>query len=130
MITIKGIVVTGVGDFKKRMTKYPKVFERATGEKLVKGTLNVRVKRRIQVREHFRILGKDINEPMQDLLFEKCFINGIPAYRIRPLNLLNGSGGHGDDTLEIACSQEIPNVPPGTVVEVTLSRDDLDPKNF
>jgi hypothetical protein len=69
--------------------------------------------------------GIEINEP-EDFLFERCRINGIPAYRIRPLNLINGGGGHGDHMLEIACSVEIPDVPHGTVVEIELFRDDTD----
>ena len=31
-----------------------------------------------------------INEPGQDLLIERCRINEIPAYRIRPLDLATG----------------------------------------
>jgi len=130
MITLKGYVAKGVRDFEKRMTNFPEVFKRAAGEQLFPGTLNVKVARKIPVKEDFRIRGVEINEPEQDLLFERCLINGIQAYRIRPRNLLTGLGGHGDDTLEIACSQEIPNVLPGTVVEVTLFRDDIDSKDF
>ncbi len=130
MITLKGHVVKGVRHFEKRMTNFPEVFRRATGEQLFPGTLNVRVGRKIKIKEHFRIPGKEINEREQDLLFEICRINGIWAYRIRPYRPVDGSGGHGDDTLEIACSQEIPNVPPGTMVEVTLFRDDIDPEDF
>ena len=125
MVILTGHVVRGVGHFKQRMTTHPEAFYRATGEKLFPGTLNVRLERRVEVREHFRILGREINEPEQDLLFEVCRINGIWAYRIRPWNPRTGSGGHGDDTLEIACSQEIPNVREGTKVEVALFRDDV-----
>jgi len=50
----------------------------------------------------------------------KCAgINGIWAYRIRPLDAMGG-GGHGDDILEIACSKKIPNVGPGAEVEIVL----------
>jgi CTP-dependent riboflavin kinase len=118
--------VGGVGDFRRRMTKFPEAFARAAGEKLFPGTLNVDVKRKIPVREHFRIRGIEINEPEQDLLFEVCRINGIWAYRIRPLNLVDGRGGHGDHILEIACAQEIPDVPHGSIVEIALFRDDID----
>jgi CTP-dependent riboflavin kinase len=108
------------------MTKYPEAFKKATGENLIPGTLNVRVEREIRVREDFRIRGTEINEPEQDLLFEVCHINGIRAYRIRPCDVSTGSGGHGDDTLEMACSQEIPNVTHGSVVDIELFRDDID----
>jgi hypothetical protein len=73
----------------------------------------------------FRIRGIEIGEPDQDLLFEVCRINEIWAYRIRPLDLRDGSGGHGDDTLEIACSREIPDLAEKSVVEIALFRDDL-----
>ncbi len=126
MILLKGQVVGGVAHFRQRMTNFPEAFKRATGENLFPGTLNVEVKRKIPVREHFRIPGTEVNEPEQDLLFEVCRINGIWAYRIRPYNVNTGLGGHGDDTLEIACSQKIPNVTHGSVVEIALFRDDID----
>lgn len=114
MITLEGHVEDGCRHFQQRLKleKFRAAFFKATGENLVKGTLNVKVDRCISIKEHFRIRGKDIDEPQQDLLFEICRINGIWAYRIRPLDLCTGAGGHGDDTLEIACSKEIPNAPP------------------
>jgi len=111
MIILKGPVspeARGMKHFSRRMTEYPKVFEKATGERLYPGTLNVNVGRRNPVREHFRIRGTEINEPEQDLLFEVCRINQIWAYRIRPFHLATGEGGHGDHIIEIACSQKIP----------------------
>lgn len=108
------------------MTNYAAVFERAVGEKLYPGTINVKVATAVPIREEFRISGMDIGEPEQDLLFEKCLINGIQAYRIRPYNLKSGGGGHGDDVLEIACSIEVPCVAPGSSVEVTLFRTDFE----
>lgn len=120
MIILKGSVCPeGQKHFSKRMTEYPEVFEKATGEHLFRGTLNVDVGTTIPIREHFRIRGAEINEPGQDLLFEVCRINGIWAYRIRPLDAM-GEGGHGDRILEITCSREIPNVPPGTEVQIAL----------
>lgn len=124
MVVLTGRVVQGCGHFRPRMTKYSEVFRRATGEELFKGTLNVQVCREIRVKEHFRIRGTEIGEPEQDLLFEKCRINGIQAYRIRPYNPKDGTGGHGDDILEIACSQKILNVTPGSEVEIELCTDD------
>lgn len=108
------------------MTQFPEVVRKATGEELFPGTLNVEVGRRISINEHFRIRGKEIGEPHQDLLFEVRRINGIWAYRIRPFDLRDGSGGHGDDTLQIACSSEIPNATGKSGgVEIALFRDDL-----
>ena len=102
-----GRIVTGAGHARQRMARYPRVFLNATGEVLVEGTLNVNVGRNVPVREDFRIRGSEIDEPGQDLLFEACRINGIPAYRIRPYVLTTGEGGHGDHILEIACCQII-----------------------
>ena len=109
MRVVTGEICSGCGHFKKRMDDYPNVFEKATGGKLFPGTLNVRLDKSVPIKEHFRILGSDIGEPEQDLLFEICRINDIWAYRIRPLNLVNGSGGHGDHMVEIACSTELRN---------------------
>jgi CTP-dependent riboflavin kinase len=123
MIILKGSVcpdAQGMKDFSRRMTQYAPVFERATGERLYTGTLNVNIDKPFAVREHFRIRGTEINEPEQDLLFEVCRINGLWAYRIQPFHLTTGQGGHGDNIVEIACSQRIPNVSPGTEVEIAL----------
>ena len=127
MVVLRGQVEDGCKHFQQRLKleRFRAAFLKATGERLVKGTLNIKVDRCVPVKEHFRIRGKDIDEARQDLLFEICRINGIWAYRIRPLDLCSGAGGHGDDTLEIACSQEIENVSPGTEVEVALLRDDI-----
>ena len=124
MIILKGLVCSeaqGLKHFSRRMNEYPEVFERATGEHLYRGTLNVNVGKPIPVREHFRIRGTEINEPEQDLLFEVCRINQIWAYRIRPFHLVTGEGGHGDQILEITCSQKIP-VSPEDEVEIALFR--------
>jgi CTP-dependent riboflavin kinase len=123
VLILKGSVCPedqGLKHFSRRMTQYPRVFEKATGERLFPGTLNVNVGRPIPIREHFRIRGTEIEEPEQDLLFEVCRINGFWAYRIRPLNLITCEGGHGDHILEISCSQEILNVGPGSEVEIAL----------
>lgn len=106
---------------RKRMTDYPEVFLRATGEKLHPGTLNVIVGGEIKVREDFRILGREINEPHQDLIFERCRIEGIPAYGIRPLDAA-GNGGHGYHVLEITCAQTLPNTH-GSEVTVEFFRE-------
>jgi len=94
----------GLKHFSRRMREYPEVFERATGERLYEGTLNVNVGERIQIKEHFRIHGKELNE-QEDFLFEICRINGIWAYRIRPLDAMGG-GGHGDHIIEITFSRK------------------------
>lgn len=118
---VEGRIVRGVGHFRVRMTAYPDVFERATGEKLFPGTLNVQVAQPIPIRTDFRIEGRDINEPNQDLLFERCRINGIDAYRIRPSDA-QGNGGHGDHILEIACTQKLSGVDVDAVVKIELFR--------
>ena len=119
---VKGHVVKGVKDFTRGMTKYPHIFTKAAGMKLFPGTINVKIDHEIKVREDFRIKGAEIGEPDQDLIFERCKINGSDAYRIRPLNLKTGLGGHGDHILEIA-SQKVPHVEVGAEVEIELFRE-------
>jgi len=104
---VRGTIQSGVKHFTTRMTTYSKVFEETTGEKLFPGTLNVKIAEMLPIKEHFRIAGKDIGEPEQDLPFEVCRVNGKWAYRIRPLNVKTGGGGHGDDTIEIVCREQI-----------------------
>jgi hypothetical protein len=123
MTSVSGRVQKGVGDFSKRMKSFPEVFRRATGEDLYVGTLNVKVGTKVPIREDFRIEGADIGEPEQDLLFERCSVGDIPAFRIRPFNKQTGEGGHGDDVIEVASSQRIPNAQEGSTVEITFYRD-------
>ncbi len=110
------------GHFKQRMTNFPDVFEEATGERLIPGTLNVSVGSEIPIKEHFRIRGLRIGEPEQDLLFEVCRIDGFWAYRIRPYILSTGGGGNGDRILEISSSTSIPNNSPGTTLTIEFFR--------
>ena len=103
MPKLRGTVcAAGLGHMKKRMEKYATVFNAATGQDFYPGTLNVRVDTKVLPKEHFKIIGKEIGEPSQDLWFEVCRINNLWAYRIRPVHVLDGSGGHGDNILEIA----------------------------
>jgi CTP-dependent riboflavin kinase len=111
MVEVRGRIHEGNKDFTKRMNAFVEVFREAVGEDLFPGTLNVRVDKEIRIKEHFRISGADIGEPDQDLLFEICRVNGRWAYRIRPYNLADGSGGHGDHILEIACSVHLRREP-------------------
>ena len=122
MESVKGHIIAGAGDFCRRMTKFRDVFTKKVGEELYPATLNVKIDQEIKIREEFRILGAEIDEPGQDLLFENCLINGIKAFRIRPFRLSSGGGGHADNILEIACSRRIPNAEPGSKVEVTFFR--------
>lgn len=70
MKIVEGSLHNGSGDFTKRMTRFPGVFKHATGEELFPGTLNVQVKEEIEIKEHFRIRGSEIQEPDQDLLWK------------------------------------------------------------
>ena len=102
VMKVTGKIQTGSNQFTIRMTKYAAIFDDVTGQKLYAGTLNVKLEKPLSVCEHFRIVGRMIGEPEQDLLFENCRVNGHRAYRIRPYNLCDGSGGHSDDVIEIA----------------------------
>jgi hypothetical protein len=107
MTRICGSVQTGYGHFKVRINKFPEIFREATGEWLYPGTLNIKVEKPVQIQEHFSVT--DPFDPKQKLLLEVCRANGFWAYGIRPFNMETGEGGHGDDTIEIACSEKIPH---------------------
>jgi hypothetical protein len=110
------------GDFKRVMDAFPDVFAEATGEKLIPGTLNVKVGAPIKIEEDFRIVASELGGGEQDLLFEKCLIDGIRAYRLRRFNPSTGEGGHGDNILEISSSTWIPNSNPGNSVTIEFFR--------
>jgi hypothetical protein len=88
MVNLRGRAVQGNKHFsKKRLLRddFRLAYHNATGENLWKGTLNVEIDRCIPVKEHFRIRGKEISEPEQDLLFEICRVNGIWSFRSGPI---------------------------------------------
>ena len=120
---LTGEVVKGCGHFRCRISRYPTVFQQAVGYALCPGTINVRVDRCIPIFEQFRVEGRVIGEPDQDLLFERCRINGIDAVRVRPYSLNSGGGGHGDNILEISCGCRIGGVEIGAKVEVEVFRE-------
>jgi CTP-dependent riboflavin kinase len=122
---VTGRITHGVQHFRARMTRYADAFERAAGERLFPGTLNVDIGTPLKCREDFRIRGSDIGEPEQDLLFERCKVAGRNAYRIRPYQLRGGGGGHGDHVLEIACADELRPLFAGRedAVEIEFFRD-------
>jgi len=120
---LKGQVVKGCNHFQGRMTNYSEVFKNATGQDLYPGTINLKVPYAVTIREDFRIKGTEIGEPGQDFIFERCRIAGRDAFRIRPCSLQTGLGGHGDDTLEISCSERIPDVYVGAEFELEMFRD-------
>jgi CTP-dependent riboflavin kinase len=117
---VLGRVVPGMGAWRPRMERFPEVFLAHTGQRLFPGTLNVLLEAPLPIRAEFRIPGSAIGEPEQDMLFERCMIEGIDAFRLRPFQLADGSGGHGDHILEIVCSQELRRLlrdPDSVVVE-------------
>lgn len=107
LISVSGVLVHGIGAWRPRIERFLEVFRVATGQRLFPGTLNVHLDSPLPIREEFRILGSEIGEPEQDLLFERCRINGIEAFRLRPFQPATGAGGHGDHILEIVCSLEL-----------------------
>jgi CTP-dependent riboflavin kinase len=107
LITATVDKMEGFGHFRQRIEHFSNDFLKATGEVLVGGTLNLKVDRSIEIREHFRMLDPWKNEN-QVLQFEVCRLLGTWAYRVKPLKLDgSGLGGHGDDTLEIMCAKWI-----------------------
>ena len=105
------------------MTKYSGAFERAAGERLFPGTLNLEVPEEVPPCHHFVLSGTEIDEPGQDLWFEIVRVNGIWAYRIRPYQPRSGGGGHGDHILEIASAQELrPTLSRAEQIEIELFR--------
>jgi len=100
------------------MTEHPQVFEAAFGCTPYLGTINVRVDRPITIQPCRTI--PDPGDNGQVFLIEKCSINGIAAFRIRPSVIANpAAGGHGDKILEISSCTKIPGITPG--VEVTIN---------
>ena len=129
MIVLSGTVRAGFRHFERRMTEHSDAFAAAAGERLYPGTVNVHVARPVPVREHFRLIGATIGHAHEDFIFEVIRIGPHWAYRIRPLDLVTGAGGHGDDVIEVACATKLPLeiTAPNSVVELTFFRNSLAP---
>lgn len=125
MIILKGRVVEGARNFCWRMTESAAAFRDATGEYLYPGTLNVKVEIAVPLKEQFRVKGKDVGVPGQDILFEICRINRLWAYRVCTSPRDSADPAHSDDIFEIICAQKIPNALPGSGVTIELLRDDI-----
>ncbi|MEO5567475.1 MAG: hypothetical protein ABIR92_03230 [Gemmatimonadaceae bacterium] len=104
---VSGVVVHGIGAWRPRIERFPDVFRSLSGDPLFPGTLNVRLDQPLPIRAEFTIRGSEIGEPEQDLLFERCTVNGIPCFRLRPFQPATGAGGHGDHILEIVSTKEL-----------------------
>ena len=122
ILRVEGKVQRGQKDFTRRMVGHREKFEKAVGHPLYTGTLNINVGMPVEVREHFRILGREIGEPDQDLIFEICRVNGIWAYRIRPFQPATGKGGHGDHIIEITCEYKIEDAQEGSRLTIDFYR--------
>lgn len=122
LLVLRGTVVAGCGHFSRRIREFPQIFRQATGVDLFPGTINVEVDRNeaLEIHEEFR--SPDPIDSSQVLLFERCTINGFSGFRIRPFNVRDRSGGHGDHIIEVSSTERIPNVEAGALVVLTFQR--------
>jgi CTP-dependent riboflavin kinase len=104
---VSGRVIDGFGAWRPRIEQFPEVFLHGTGERLFPGTLNIVLDSPLSIREEFRIAGSEIGEPEQDMLFERCLVEGIEGWRLRPFQPATGAGGHGDHILEIVSAHQL-----------------------
>jgi CTP-dependent riboflavin kinase len=98
---VLGRVISGIGAWRPRIARFPEVFREATGVALFPGTLNIQIDTPLTIQTEFAISGAKIGEPEQDMLFERCLVNGMAGWRLRPFQPATGLGGHGDHILEI-----------------------------
>lgn len=104
---VSGRVIDGWGAWRPRIEQFPEIFLQGTGERLFPGTLNIQLDTPLPIHPEFRIPGSLIGEPEQDMLFERCLIEGIKGWRLRPFQPATGAGGHGDHILEIVSAREL-----------------------
>ena len=121
MKSVIGKIAVGSGQWTKRMERAGPVFNEATGETLHHGTLNIKLAEEIAIEEHFRVLGEKTGDQHENYLLEICRVDGIWAYRVRPLGHDGVSGGWGDSVLEILCKDGLrEKLGKGTGDEVTV----------
>ena len=125
-LRLTGNVQKNAGAFSKRIRDFKTKFVQATHiPNLHEGTLNVWVDECVAIWPEFMIEGKELDKTEEDYLFEKCkIIVGTEEYegfRVRPYHRPDGSGGNGDNCLEII-AEPIPNALPGAIVILEFVR--------
>ena len=119
-MVVRGRLVDGVKHFQARIGTYPTAFKFTLGFAPYPGTLNVDIGSPLKIREERRLLGAAIGEPHQDLLFEACTVAGQQCFRVRPLDLRSGAGGHGDHIIEVVSAVRLRDLLQGTENDIAI----------
>src|SRR5215210_4839457 len=101
-VRLSGRVASGKGDLKGWMEHHRAAYERATGEALIPGSLNVILDQPWVVKAPpMRLEGSEIGVGMNIL---PCEIGGVPAFVLRTDRNNSGIGDHATNVVEFAAS--------------------------
>ncbi|MEK6847138.1 MAG: DUF120 domain-containing protein [Nanoarchaeota archaeon] len=105
MVRLKGIVITGIGDFSYRMENVPgllEAYEKITGMRFFPGTLNVKLKKEFSFPKKIMRLEKEKYGFQVSVNILQCKINGKKAFILRTDANERGVGNHPNTIIEIA----------------------------
>lgn len=123
MTTLKGRVVTGIGNFSYWIEKLSAYYEAKTGMKLYPGTLNIALNAPYDLPMHAIRLEKEEYNGTVSVSIQACSIFGREAFILRTDGNASGNGDHPRTIIEIATDVRLRdryNLQDGDIVEVEV----------
>ncbi len=126
MERLKGKIVSGLGDFSKRMEEIPgcrDAYERKTGMRFYPGTLNIQLADEWNIPKGAMRLDQREYGGTVSVSIVACSMLGRKAFILRTEKNEAGVGGHPKTIVEVACDvklRETFNLHDGDKVEITV----------
>ncbi len=106
----EGIIVSGTGNMSRRMSAASialKVYEEATGCKLVPGSLNVELAEEVDMPIYAKQLIREDHEGTAILFITPAHVNHIPGFVVRNKRAEDGQGRHSKRVVEVISSYRL-----------------------
>jgi len=126
MKILKGKVISGIGDFSKKMKEIPgllEAYKRKLGVELYPGTLNIQLDEEYSVPDNSMRLEKEDYGGTVSVYIVPAIIFGKKVFILRTEKYEIGEGTHAKTTLEIASNVRLRdefNLCDGDEVEISL----------
>ena len=125
-MTLKGKVVSGLGEAKIWVNKIKKIFEAKTGMKLYEGTLNVKLDERYYLGDTLLKLEPSEYGGTQEVLVQECEVLNNKAYVLRTIDNENGIGSQNINVIEIVSNINFRNqynLKDGDMISIIINKE-------